>query len=324
MSPTIVDSVHTRPKLSIQGQIEYMRDSRGIKFNIVNETQAASFLSSSNYYFKLKSFEKNYSTYPVTDALVQSGKAQKYCNLEFAYLKELSTLDMYFRKMVLALALDVEHFLRVRLMRDVSENDAEDGYSIVQSFLTHQPHVRDKIQSKKKDSYCEQLIDKYSSDYPIWVFIEVLSLGELINFCDIYYSKYPARDISLGSLRIVKFIRNAAAHNNCLLNNLADNSGASFTQNREANSFLSTIDGLSQKVRTKKMGNRTIHDFVVLLCMFSKLVSPDVKKHQLLKLQRLINDRFYYHLDYFEDNMLITTNFNFLKKVVDKMVSTCI
>lgn len=313
-----------RPKLSIQGQIEYMRDERGIKFNIVDETHAAEFLSTSNYYFKLKAFEKNYSTHPETEATKKAGIAGKYCDLEFAYLQELSTLDMYFREIVLALSLDVEHFLRVRLMRDISENDKEDGYSIVRSFLSNHSNVQETIEIKKRDSYCEQLIDKYSPKYPIWVFIEVLSLGDLIGFCEYYYGQYPARDITIGNLRIVKFIRNAAAHNNCLLNNLADNSGESFKQNREANSFLATFDDLSTKVRTKKMGNRTIHDFIVLLCTFSKLASPGVKKHQLLKLQELINNRFYYHVDYFKGNALISSNFDFLKKIVDKMVSECV
>lgn len=325
MNAVVADPVHTRPKLSTQGQIEYMRDKRGIKFNIVTEAQAARFLSANNYYFKLKAFEKNFSTYPKTEATKASGTAGKYTNLEFAYLQELSTLDMYFREMVLTFSLDIEHFLRVRLMKDISENEAEDGYSIVKSFLDCQPSVKDTIENKKSNSYCEQLVDKYSSDYPVWVFIEVLSLGDLINFCDHYYAKYPSREISLGSLRIVKFIRNAAAHNNCLLHNLADNSGSNFTQNREANSFLATINGLSAKTRARKMGNRTIHDFVVLLYTFSKIVSPGVKKHQLLKLQNLLNDRFQLHvLDYFSDNALIASNFEFLKKVVDKMVSECV
>ena len=158
-----------------------------------------------------------------------------------------------------------QYFLKVRLLKDVSENEAEDGYSLVDEFLSYHPNVLDKIKEKAKNSYCEHLIDKYSDRFSLWIFVEVLSFGDFINLCDYYYGKYPARDIKIGTVRIVKFIRNAAAHNNCLINNLKDNSSGSFTQNREANRIVASIDGISEKVRAKKMGNRTVHDFIVLL-----------------------------------------------------------
>lgn len=314
-----------RPKLSISGQIEYMRDQRGIKFNIVDEEQAAFFLSTSNYYFKLKSFEKNYSTYSPSDKNKDSGLAGKYCNLEFAYLQELSTLDMYLREQVLALSLSIEHFLRVRLVRDISENPKEDGYEIAERFLNYQPQVRTTIEEKKKNSYCEELIDKYSERFPSWVLVEILSFGDLINFAELYYSDYPSRDVRIGNLRIVKFLRNAAAHNNCLIYNLSDNAGDSFTQNKEANLFVSTIDGIGNKTKTKKMGNRTVHDMVVLLCTYQNIVtSSRTKTRQLQAFQSLLENRFVLHKEYFRDNMLLQTNYDFIKKVVDKTVSNCI
>ena len=61
------------------------------------------FLRYNNYYFKLKSYAKNYPINP---------KNGKYVNLEFAYLVELSKLDMYLRKIILGMCLDVEHILK--------------------------------------------------------------------------------------------------------------------------------------------------------------------------------------------------------------------
>ena len=48
------DTIHNkaRPKLTIEAQVTYMRDVKGIKFNIVSEQQAAAFLSENNYYFR--------------------------------------------------------------------------------------------------------------------------------------------------------------------------------------------------------------------------------------------------------------------------------
>ena len=311
--------IKDRPKLTIAEQIKYMRDVKGIKFNIVDEEQADRFLHESNYYFKIKAFEKNYSKY------AHGENIGKYDRLEFAYLQELSTLDMHLREIILLMTLDIEHYLKVHLLKDISDNEHEDGYSIVKEFLNNQPHVLKNIQEKANSSYCEKLIEKYEDNFSIWTIVEVLSFGDLINLCDLYYTKYPDSSIKMGNYRIVKFLRNAAAHNNCLINNMADNSGSGFKQNREANSFVASIDGISASVRDKKMGNRFVHDFVVMLLCFKSIVSSSgVKKHQIENLKDLIDKRFTLHKEYFVDNLLLVSNYNFVKKVVDKIAEECV
>lgn len=47
-------------KLPISAQVEYMRDHCGIQFEISPEEDAIAFLSNSNYFFKVKSFAKDY------------------------------------------------------------------------------------------------------------------------------------------------------------------------------------------------------------------------------------------------------------------------
>lgn len=308
-----------RPKLTVANQIIYMKDVKGIKFNIVNENQANIFLHENSYYFKIKAFEKNYSKY------AHGTNAGKYYELEFAYLQELSTLDMYLREVILSMTLDIEHYLKVHLLKDISDNEEEDGYSIVEEFLRNQPNVSQSIQDKAKNSYCEKLIQKYANRFSVWTIVEVLSFGDLLNLCDLYYQKYSDPIIKIGNYRIVKFLRNAAAHNNCLINNLADNSGGEFKPNRAANSFVASIDGISAGVRAKKMGNRFVHDFVVMLLCFKTIVSSQgVKKHQIEKLKDLIDNRFMLHKEYFTSNMLLVSNYNFIKKVVDKIAEDCV
>lgn len=43
-------------KLSIDGQIDYMKNKSGIQFNIINEEEAKDFLTNNTYYFKIKSY----------------------------------------------------------------------------------------------------------------------------------------------------------------------------------------------------------------------------------------------------------------------------
>ena len=75
-------------KLSIDEQVEDLKE-KGVTFNIINEEEAKKFLRYNNYYFKLKSYAGNYTMNPKND---------KYVNLDFAYLVELSKIDMYLRK----------------------------------------------------------------------------------------------------------------------------------------------------------------------------------------------------------------------------------
>lgn len=57
-----------------------------------SEEDAKKFLQYNNYYFKLKSYARNYN---------MNSQTKKYFSLDFAYLVELSRLDMYIRKIIL-------------------------------------------------------------------------------------------------------------------------------------------------------------------------------------------------------------------------------
>ena len=308
-----------RPKLTIPQQIAYMRDVKGIKFTIVTEKEAELFLQDSNYYFKLKAFEKNYS-------ICNSGENKgKYYDLEFAYLKELSTIDMHHREIIRSMSLDIEHFLKVRLLNDVAEDEEEDGYSLVEEFFVTNTTVQDEIRNKAAYSYCEDLVKKHIDRLSVWTIVEVLSFGDFLNLCDVYYRKKEKPPIVVGNFKIVKFLRNAASHNNCLINNLKDTTGNGFKLNRETSAYIATIAGISARTQNKKMGNRFIHDFSVMLYCFDSIVSSDsVKKYQMLKLKDLMDNRIPLHKEYFANNTMLTSSYLFVKKVVDKFAEKSI
>lgn len=111
---------NNKRKLSIEEQIADFKE-KNIKFELYPEEEAKKFLKYNNYFFKLKSYAHNYSKYSKVEL------RHKYVNLDFAYLVELSTLDMYFRRVIVGLCLDIEHVLKTRLMYDITKNDDEDG-----------------------------------------------------------------------------------------------------------------------------------------------------------------------------------------------------
>lgn len=120
-----------KAKLSITDQINHIK-SKGITFNFISESDARLFLEDYNSYFRLKSYAKNFPKY---DKLPHKGK---YINLDFLYLKELSIIDFYLRRILLKMTIDIEYRLKIILLKDFNQNQNDDGYQIVQDFFSSQ------------------------------------------------------------------------------------------------------------------------------------------------------------------------------------------
>lgn len=97
--------------LSVDELVIHMKE-KGITFNEITEDEAKEFLTKNNYYMKLASYRANY-------VKCDTGKRTgKYCKLDFAYLKELSTIDMYLRYKIMDICLDIEHAIKVKLLNE--------------------------------------------------------------------------------------------------------------------------------------------------------------------------------------------------------------
>ena len=101
-----------KSKYSIDEQLKNLED-KNVQFNIMSKEEAREYLQNNTYYFKLKSYEKSFE-YNVSK--------NQYINLEFAYLVELSKLDMYLRELIIRISLHTEHFLKVKLIDDLTKS----------------------------------------------------------------------------------------------------------------------------------------------------------------------------------------------------------
>ncbi|MDD4569461.1 MAG: Abi family protein [Tepidanaerobacteraceae bacterium] len=306
-------------KLSIDGQIDYMKNKSGIQFNIINEEEAKDFLTNNTYYFKIKSYAKNYEKY------IEGDNTGKYINLEFAYLKEMSTLDMYFRRVIMKLSLDTEHFLKTQLLRDFASNDEGDGYSIIDELFSTYDYIEGNITKKERNSACSDLIIKYKGNFAIWNIVEALSFGDFTKLYQLYYSKYETKGSMEKYLWSVRFLRNAAAHNSCLLNSLRIPYSKKVKPNMRIMNFLSKIDGISREARNSKMKNPVVHDFVVTLFVFNNVTTSEkIKKKTMEELKGLIDGRFIANKEFFRKNQLIISYYDFVKKVIDYFYGLCV
>lgn len=301
------------PKLTIDEQISDMQ-KKGITFTLATVGEAKRFLKNNSYYFKLKAYERNYDKYSAT------AKKGQYINLDFAYLQELSTLDMYLRKTILSMALDIEHALKVQIIYDLSVNPDEDGYTIVREYLDADyirvKSLHDKIGKSATSDLIQKRMDN-EDHYALWEIVEVLSFGDFIDLYQLYYSRYKSSCDYSSYLWPLKFLRNAATHNNCILNSLRAPYHVTIHKNRDILFEVSKIKTISEKSRNTWMKNPVVHDFVILTYVYLNVImSSGIKKHGIEELHWLFEERMLKHKDYFEKNVSIREGYAFTSKVV--------
>lgn len=266
----------TRPKLSIDEQITDMQ-TKGITFHHSDKDNAKRFLKYNTYYFKIKAYERNYDKYNATP------KKGQYINLDFAYLKELSTLDMYLRKTILSMALDIEHALKVQFLYELTQNPLEDGYTIVEEFLMQDFTTVKIIHNKIGKSATSDLIQKRLNEddnYSLWEIVVVLSFGHFIDLYQLYYAKYPSK-------------------------------------NKDILFEISKIKTISEKSRATWMKNPVVHDFIILVYVYLNVIkSSGIKQHGIEQLHWLFHDRMLRHKEYFSKNINIKECYHFTNKVI--------
>ena len=116
-----------KPILTIEQQIEHLKQ-KGVAFELCSEEEAEDYLRDKCNFFKLASYRKLFSKY-------EGGPRDgRYVDLDFGQLRLLAALDQELRHALLGMTLDIEHFQKVTLLREM-EDRGEDGYAIVADYM---------------------------------------------------------------------------------------------------------------------------------------------------------------------------------------------
>lgn len=251
-----------KPMLAAEELVAHLK-SRGVTFELCSEADAAAYLAHANNYLRAASYRK---LYPVHAEGPNSGR---YIGLDFGALVELSSVDRVLRTALRDIALDVEHFAKVRLL-DRALSEGEDGYAVVSDYL--EGHLTSRSRSRVStglasrgrageghDEYSGDLIAHYNEQgYPLWVFLEVI---EFWRFCDLWLFCAGRWDdeamvVAHYWLKSIRALRNSACHNSCIVNGFSSSSDRAVFQTPD--DMLRSMNALglkNTKSRRAKMRN---------------------------------------------------------------------
>ena len=212
--------------------------------------------------------------------------------------------------------------MKLQLLQEIDGSD-EDGYQIVKDFIdslseNQKEGLQAEISRNKNNIYCGDIINKYDPNYPIWAFVEIIPFGRVISFYGFCADRFQDKKMknTYYQLLTCKEIRNAAAHSNCVLNDLKAGTAKHSTSN-EVTKELAKIKEISKGFRNVKMSNARIQQVVTLWYVHKTLVdSEGIRKNEYSELKNVIG-RMYRNEDYYKENDVIRGTFNFLKLVVD-------
>ena len=315
-----------KPMLHINEMVDYLK-LKNIKFERISEKDAENYLKNNNNYYNLTSYKNNFEKYFVDGIFID-----KYIDLDFSYLKDLSIIDHRLRLILFKMIIDIEHYLKIKILNTIESIDEEDGYRIVNRYLEQDFYnvkfpkkVHNSIFKKVGSEYYQKIFSKYDLDkdkklenIPIWEFLEIITFGELVNFYDFYTNEYKLKDENkdVYILRDIVKLRNAVAHNNCILSELNMKKNK-YPPSYKVIQFLNNCD-IGKDTRSKKLSNSRIRQITYTLYMFNEIVTSDGIKNNVKKdINELFFDRIIKHKEYYNNNELLKSIYCYFQKIIE-------
>lgn len=343
-----------KPKLSYSDQIQHLK-RKGILFNEMPESEALHYLQYNSYLFKLSAYRKNYQK-DITNTRYLHLEFATLVDIAVIdmYLRSLML------KMSLNIEHYAKVKLLERITKKDDEDGYSIVSDYLNGLTTSERTYIDlELARNAKSPYCRQAYAKYKGHYPLWVFIEIISFGSFISFykycadrllnCDtatykkiqiecrkdqtpVYRSAkaYQQRQLikedktmisNFYLLLSIKRLRNAAAHNNCIISDLRDKSPMIYHRADTRMVKRLKSSGLSEPTIINKLSNERIMEIISCLYAHKQIVSsPGVDKHLSTELHEF-STRLFKHHDYMENNLMRST-FEVIILIIDKWFPT--
>ena len=317
-----------RPMMNISEMVPYLKQ-KNIKFDLISEEDAETYLKYNNNYYNVTAYKHNFPKYPSP-----AGKYEGlYQDLDFAYLKDMAIIDYRIRLLLFKMIIDIEHYLKIKILNTIEEIEDEDGYRIVNMYLEKDfndekipKRVHNSIFKKVGNEYYQKIFSKYDVDkdkklenIPIWEFLEIITFGELVNFYDFYTKEYNLVDENRNVyiLRDIVKLRNAVAHNTCVLSEL-NKKDNDYPASYKIVQYLKDCN-IGKVTRNNKLSNSRIRQITYTLYMFNEIVTSDgIKENVNKEINKLFFDRIILHKEYYNNNELLKSIYSYFKNIIEK------
>ena len=317
-----------RPMMKISELVPYLK-KKNIKFEKISEQEAEEYLRNNNNYYNLTSYKHNFLKYPSPAGQYEG----LYQDLDFAYLKDMAIIDHRVRLLFFKIIIDIEHYLKIRILNLIENIKEENGYRVVNMYL-EKDFIDEKIPKKVHDSifkkvgseYYNKIFSKYDIDrdqqlenIPIWEFLEIITFGELVNFYEFFSREYNLKNElkNIFILREIVKLRNAVAHNSCLLSDL-DRKDNNYAPDYKIINFLNECK-IGKETRSNKLSNSRIRQMTYALYMFNEIVTSNgIKKNVTEEINELFFGRIIHHKEYYNSNELLKSVYYYFKKIIEK------
>ena len=321
------NDVKLRRMMKISEMVPYLK-KKNVKFELISEESAEKYLRDNNNYYNITSYRNNFERYMVDGVFIN-----KYIDLDFAYLKDLSIIDYRVRLLFFKMIIDIEHYLKIRILNLIENIDLEDGYRIVNLYLENDFNdekfsrkVHNSIFKKVGSEYYKKIFSKYEmdkdkrlEDIPVWEFLEIITFGELVNFYDFFSKQYQLKkeNKNIFILRDIVKLRNAVAHNSCVLCDL-DIKDNEYNPDFKIVNYLNSC-GIGKDARDNKLSNSRIRQMTYTLYMFNEIVTSDgVRRNIIVDINELFYERIVLHKEYYNNNELLKSIYVYFDKIIKK------
>ena len=321
------NNVKLRPMMKISEMVPYLK-TKNIKFKLISEDKAEKYLHDNNNYYNVTQYKNNFEKYMIDGVFVN-----KYIDLDFAYLKDLAIIDHRVRLLFFKMIIDIEHYLKIRILNLIENIEDEDGYRIVNLYLEKDLNdekfpkkVHNSIFKKVGSEYYQKIFSKYDMDkdkklenIPVWEFLEIITLGELVNFYEFFSKEYQLKKEikNIFILREIVKLRNAVAHNSCVLCDL-DKKDNEYAPDFKIVNYLNSC-GIGKETRDNKLSNSRIKQMTYTLYMFNEIVTSEgVKRNVITDINELFYERIILHKKYYNNNELLKSIYTYFDKIIKK------
>lgn len=243
----------------------------GVTFDICTEAEARNYLSEKCSACKVSAYTQLF------DIHTEGESEGKYMDLDFCQLKYLAEVDQRLREILLAMALDIEHFCKTRLITECVITETDD-YTVMADYLNDQDdrqrrYIEREIERSKNDPTNDYIFERCGSDLPLSAFVEVVPFGTIVGLIRYCGTRADDREMIADYfvLRSIQSLRNACAHNSCVLLDLFPRTGDAKVAPPEMNKALSDI-GLSRRLRRRWLQTVPTARIASLFYLYSEMV----------------------------------------------------